>query len=124
MAVPVYEQMHRFLLAEIDGGRLRPGARMPSEKELAARSHAIRITFNKALDKLAHEGVIERACGRGSFVASHIGAIHESGARIQQSDGGRANRWSAFCCRISARPSAPSCGAPSKLRCGITTCDW
>jgi DNA-binding LacI/PurR family transcriptional regulator len=92
MAEPVYEQMYRFLLAEIDGGRLRPGDRVPSEKELAAQFHASRITSKKALEKLAHEGVIERARGRGSFVTSHIGAIHESGARIQQSDGGRAGQ--------------------------------
>jgi DNA-binding LacI/PurR family transcriptional regulator len=72
MKVPLYEQLYRFVLGEIDSGHLGPGARVPSEKELADQFHVSRITSKRALEKLAHDGLIQRARGRGSFVAAGV----------------------------------------------------
>lgn len=69
MKVPLYEQLYRYVRDEIDAGRLAPGARVPSEKELALQFHVSRITSKRALEKLATEGAVQRARGRGSFVA-------------------------------------------------------
>ncbi len=69
MKVPLYEQLYRFVLGEIEAGRLAPGARVPSEKALADQFRVSRITSKRALEKLAQEGLIQRARGRGSFVA-------------------------------------------------------
>jgi GntR family transcriptional regulator, arabinose operon transcriptional repressor len=70
MKVPLYEQLYRFVLGEIETGHFAPGARVPSEKELAEQFRVSRITSKRALEKLAHDGLIERARGRGSFVAA------------------------------------------------------
>jgi GntR family transcriptional regulator of arabinose operon len=69
MKVPLYEQLYRFVLGEIEAGRLAPGARVPSEKTLADQFCVSRITSKRALEKLAQDGLIQRARGRGSFVA-------------------------------------------------------
>ncbi len=68
MKVPLYEQLYRFVLGEIEAGRLGPGDRVPSEKALAEQFCVSRITSKRALEKLAQDGVIQRARGRGSFV--------------------------------------------------------
>jgi DNA-binding LacI/PurR family transcriptional regulator len=70
MKLPLYEQLYRFVLDEIGAGHLAPGARVPSEKELAEQFHVSRITSKRALEKLAQDGLILRARGRGSFVAT------------------------------------------------------
>jgi DNA-binding LacI/PurR family transcriptional regulator len=70
MKAPLYEQLYAHILAEIEAGRLHPGNRVPSEKELAAQFHVSRITSKRALEKLAQDGIIVRARGRGSFVRS------------------------------------------------------
>ncbi len=70
MKIPLYEQLYRFVLAEIDAGHFAPGARVPSEKELAEHFHVSRITSKRALEKLAADGLIQRTRGRGSFVAT------------------------------------------------------
>lgn len=73
MKTPLYEQLYRYVRAEIDAGHLAAGARVPSEKELADQFHVSRITSKRALEKLAGEGVIQRARGRGSFVTAASG---------------------------------------------------
>ena len=65
MKVPLYEQLYRFVLGEIEAGRLAPGARVPSEKALADQFRVSRITSKRALEKLAQDGLIQRAHGRG-----------------------------------------------------------
>ena len=80
MKAPLYEQLYAHILAEIEAGRLHPGSRVPSEKELAAQFHVSRITSKRALEKLAQDGIIVRARGRGSFVRSEDPATPASEA--------------------------------------------
>ena len=68
MKAPLYEQLYAHILAEIEAGRLHPGSRVPSEKELAAHFHVSRITSKRALEKLAQDGIIVRARGRGVVI--------------------------------------------------------
>lgn len=65
----LYFEIMEFIRRQIREGRLKPGDRIPSERELAERFHASRMTVRHALNQLAWEGVIERQQGRGSFVA-------------------------------------------------------
>ncbi|WBB80343.1 GntR family transcriptional regulator [Micromonospora sp. WMMD882] len=44
------------------------GARLPAEKELAARFEVSRMTVRQALDALANDGRVERVPGLGTFV--------------------------------------------------------
>lgn len=68
----LYERICNYLLDEVRSGALPPGARVPSEMELAVRFEVSRITSKRALEVLRQAGVIERIRGKGSFVARHL----------------------------------------------------
>jgi len=55
--------------ARIRSGEWAPGTRIPFEHELVAEHGCARGTVNKALSRLAREGLIERRRRAGSFVA-------------------------------------------------------
>lgn len=57
------------ILGEIHSGTLRPGDRLPAERELADRYAMSRALVRKALEELEREGHISRAVGRGTFVS-------------------------------------------------------
>lgn len=65
---PLYEQLKRNLLERIDAGTLKPGDRLPSEKELEREFGVSRATVRRALQDLTHEERITRVAGKGSFV--------------------------------------------------------
>lgn len=76
MADPfLYERVYSYLLEEIRAERLRPGDRVPSEKELAEQFGVSRITSKRALQLLAGAGVVDRRRGKGSFVAERLPAL-------------------------------------------------
>lgn len=55
--------------SRIRSGEWAPGTRIPFEHELVAEHGCARATVNKALSRLAREGLIERRRRAGSFVA-------------------------------------------------------
>jgi DNA-binding transcriptional regulator YhcF (GntR family) len=69
------ERRPKYLLAaeqirdRILRGTLRPGDRLPSERDLAASFHVAYLTVRQALHQLSEEGFVERHHGRGTFVA-------------------------------------------------------
>lgn len=67
--VPLYQQLSATLIAQIGSGDLKPGDRIPSERELAMFLGVSRITARLAIDELLESGLIFRAQGRGTFVA-------------------------------------------------------
>ncbi len=68
-AEPMYQRIYDSILADISSGKLLPGDRVPSEKELSSRFSVSRITSKHALELLAGNKIIERFPGKGSFVA-------------------------------------------------------
>lgn len=66
--VPLHHQVYVDLRAALDAGEWRPGDRLPTERELAARYGCSLITVRRALSELARERRLERARGRGTFV--------------------------------------------------------
>ncbi|HET8651832.1 MAG TPA: winged helix-turn-helix domain-containing protein [Gaiellaceae bacterium] len=66
-----HEHVAEKLRAAIVGGRLRPGARLPSERALAEESGVSRATIVSALHLLRGEGLIETRRGAGSWVRRH-----------------------------------------------------
>ena len=68
-ATPLYRRIMEAIRSEIAEGRLKPGARVPSEHELVRRFGVARMTANRALKELAAEGLIVRTAGSGTFVA-------------------------------------------------------
>jgi GntR family transcriptional regulator len=68
-AVPAYQKIQGSIRERIDGGELKPGDAVASERELA-RLHSVSLmTARHALAGLEREGVVERRRGAGTFVA-------------------------------------------------------
>jgi GntR family transcriptional regulator len=67
---PLYDKVYRALRDDIEGGVLRPGELMPSERAVGSRLKVSRITVRRAMQQLAVDGLIETTSGRGSRVAS------------------------------------------------------
>ncbi len=63
-----YESVRKTILNSIKD--LKPGSRMPSERDLARLNQCNMQTVRKALSLLADEGMIERRTGAGTFVAN------------------------------------------------------
>jgi len=68
--LPLYQQLAEQLSRDISSGSLAPGARLPSEPELARRHRIGRPTVRQATELLVQRGLIERRRGSGTFVRS------------------------------------------------------
>jgi GntR family transcriptional regulator, transcriptional repressor for pyruvate dehydrogenase complex len=60
------------LTAEIGGGRLAPGARLPTEHALMAAMGVSRTVVREAIAALRAEGLVETRQGLGAFVARDV----------------------------------------------------
>ena len=65
-----YEQVADRIAADIRAGRLAPGERLPSERDLARRLEVGRASVREAIASLQMAGMIETRPGSGSFVAA------------------------------------------------------
>ncbi|WIM67206.1 GntR family transcriptional regulator [Corynebacterium breve] len=70
--IPAYVAIAESLRARIESGELKPGDRLPAERELVDDFNVARMTVRHALDTLQMEGLIDRKRGRtgGTFVRS------------------------------------------------------
>ncbi|RKP52918.1 GntR family transcriptional regulator [Cohnella endophytica] len=68
-AKPLYRQIQQYLQEQILSGKLRPGDRVPSEKELSQYFKVSQITSKQALAALADANMVIRIKGKGTFVA-------------------------------------------------------
>jgi GntR family transcriptional regulator len=68
--IPAHQAI-RDWLAGLTESELRPGSKLPPERQLAAALGVSRMTLRQALDAMAKEGLITRAVGGrgGSFIA-------------------------------------------------------
>jgi DNA-binding FadR family transcriptional regulator len=66
----VYERIVDRIAAEIRVGLLRPGERLPSERELAGRLEVGRSSVREAIAALQLHGIVETRPGAGSFLAA------------------------------------------------------
>jgi GntR family transcriptional regulator len=66
--LPLYQQLAELLVREISNGSLAPGARVPSELELARRHEIGRPTVRQATELLVQRGLVERRRGSGTYV--------------------------------------------------------
>lgn len=68
-STPLYKQIIQDILQKIYTGELRPGDRVPSERELSDMYHVSAITSKNALMELSDKGYLTRIRGKGSFVS-------------------------------------------------------
>ena len=66
---PVYMQIADHLLDQIEEGQLRPGDRLPTERELSKIHNVNRLTVRRAFQSLESKGLINRLQGSGTYVA-------------------------------------------------------
>jgi len=66
---PLWIQAVNLIMGEITSGVLKPGMRLPPERELCTQLGISRVTLRKALGKLVDDGVLSASHGRGWYVA-------------------------------------------------------
>lgn len=69
-SVPIHEFIQSTLRRRIERGELTEGVQLPSESALQKEFQASRTPVRQALRRLQSDGLIVRAQGRGSYVAS------------------------------------------------------
>ena len=69
---PLYRQLYFALRAAILEGRLRPGTRLPSTRNLATDLSVSRNTVVIAFDQLLAEGYVEGKVGAGTYVSTTL----------------------------------------------------
>ncbi len=73
---PKYLQAREILIDAIRTGRLAPGTKLPSTKEISALFDISLITAHKALEGLVESGWLRREVGRGTYVRDDIDPAH------------------------------------------------
>ncbi len=69
-SVPLYQQLRDGIRSAIDCGRLAPGQRLPSSRQLALDLNVSRITTTAAYSELEADGLIESRRGAGTYVTT------------------------------------------------------
>ncbi len=70
-AVPISSQIAQQISSLCAAGRLRPGERLPSVRELGRKLAVNQNTILRVYERLVREGLLEMRHGQGTFVASH-----------------------------------------------------
>jgi GntR family transcriptional regulator/MocR family aminotransferase len=80
-ATPTYRQLYTALRQAILDGRLRPGVRLPSTRDLARRYDLARGTIVAAFEQMKAEGYLTGRTGSGTYVATVLpDALLDAGA--------------------------------------------
>jgi len=69
-SIPLYVQIAESLLDRIESGELRPGDRLPAERELSQMLEVKRMTRRRALQVLELQGLLMRRQGDGTYVTA------------------------------------------------------
>jgi GntR family transcriptional repressor for pyruvate dehydrogenase complex len=70
--VTVVESIVEQIIRQIQAGRLKPGDKLPSERQLIEMLNVGRSSIREALQGLAAIGVVESRAGQGSFVSQNV----------------------------------------------------
>ncbi|MCP3959889.1 MAG: PLP-dependent aminotransferase family protein [bacterium] len=65
---PIYRAIADALGADVESGRLRPGDRLPTHRDLARRLRVNVMTVSRAYAEAGRRGLVEGEVGRGTFV--------------------------------------------------------
>ena len=65
---PLYRQIAEAVERELAEGRLKPGDKLPTVRELAQELSAAHGTVKRAYDELHRRGVVDMTQGRGTFI--------------------------------------------------------
>lgn len=84
---PLYQQIAEHIRQDILAGRLKPGERLPSVRQMREEWHCTPGTVQRAYSRLASEGLLTSHAGKGTLVAGGIpetrGQAHETLRKAQ-----------------------------------------
>lgn len=72
--IPIWVQLKQRLFYVITSGKLKPGDKLPTVRELAIQLDINYHTVNKVYHDLENSGLIEVHVGRGTFVSERVGS--------------------------------------------------
>lgn len=79
----IVDQINEYFL----NGKLKPGDKLPTERDLASRFNVSRTSVREALRKLEIKGIIEIKQGSGSFIkTSEVLAVEEISSTIMNAE--------------------------------------
>src|ERR1700732_5282533 len=81
--LPIYRQIMREITEAIAGGRLKPGDRLTSHRELAEQLVIAPLTVKKAYDELETLGFYQTQRGRATFVCARPPRLNPADQREQ-----------------------------------------
>lgn len=105
-------QVYRGVRDAILAGRLKPGARLPSTRGLAASLGLSRGTVVAAFDQLAAEGYVEGARGRGTSVRGLEPELASATAEPHSEPPAQSTRAAAFAAAGTVSAPEPRCFRP------------
>ena len=73
--VPIYYQIKNYLYRQIITGQIKPGAKLPSVRQLAIDVTANVNTVQRALSEMIANKIIEPQRGKGNFVTDDTSLI-------------------------------------------------
>lgn len=111
LAARIYRQLHDAVL----DGRLRPGERLPSARDLAARLEVSRNTVAAAYERLTAEGFLVGKVGAGTFVQAD--PVAPAPPKKRRAPGGGAVRPRPLWRELTA--AKPTAGGPYDFRVGM-----
>jgi DNA-binding transcriptional regulator YhcF (GntR family) len=87
LAIPIWSQIEEGMRRLVASGALRPGAAVPSVRDVARDLRVNPATVSKAYQRLTDQGVLEVRRGEGTFVASSPPALGRAERRHLLRDG-------------------------------------
>lgn len=82
--IPIYRQLQEQVRRFVASGQLRPGAELPSVRELALSQAVNPMTVSKAYGLLEAEGLLQRNPGRPMTVAPRRRPVDSPERRMKQ----------------------------------------
>src|SRR5262245_5670743 len=107
---PLHRQIYDQLREAILSGRLAPGDRAPSTRELAVALRVARTTVTVAYDQLIAEGYLDARTGAGTFVCRELPERprHRSPRTLRDSEKAPSIRCSRFATRLAPLMPPPA----------------
>lgn len=72
LVTPLYEQAADYVAGQIAGGKLKPGQKLPAERDLADEWGIGYQTVRRAMRELRERGLVVSRVGKGTFIASGV----------------------------------------------------
>lgn len=82
-ALPLHRQLYEALRRAMLDGKLGPGERLPSSRDLAQDLNLSRNTVVAAINQLSVEGYLESRVGSGTYVNENVPRIHPGAAALR-----------------------------------------